>query len=136
MFVFLCLTYSLSMLLLLLSRVSRVRLWATPEMAAQQAPPFLGFSWQEHWGGLSHPWDSPGKNTSGLSLPSPMHKSESEVTQLCLTLSDPMNYSLPGSSAHGIFQARVLEWGAIASCKELTHWKRLMVGGIGGRRRR
>ena len=41
-------------------------------------------------------------------------ESESEVTQSCLTLSDPMDYSLPGSSAHGIFQARVLEWGAIA----------------------
>ena len=41
-------------------------------------------------------------------------KSESEVAQSCLTLSDPMDYSLPGSSIHGIFQARVLEWGAIA----------------------
>ena len=41
-------------------------------------------------------------------------KSESEVAQSCLTLSDPMDYSLPGSSTHGIFQARVLEWGAIA----------------------
>ena len=41
-------------------------------------------------------------------------KSESEVTQLCLTLSDPMDCSLLGSSVHGIFQARVLEWGAIA----------------------
>ena len=41
-------------------------------------------------------------------------KSESEVAQSCLTLSDPMNCSLPGSSIHGIFQARVLEWGAIA----------------------
>ena len=41
-------------------------------------------------------------------------KSESEVAQLCLTLGDPMDCSLPGSSAHGIFQARVLEWGAIA----------------------
>jgi len=41
-------------------------------------------------------------------------KSESEVTQLCPTLSDPMDCSLPGSSAHGIFQASVLEWGAIA----------------------
>ena len=40
-------------------------------------------------------------------------KSESKVTQLCLTLRDPMDYSLPGSSIHGIFQARVLEWGAI-----------------------
>ena len=42
------------------------------------------------------------------------HFSESEVTQSCLTLCDPMDCSLPGSSAHGIFQARVLEWGAIA----------------------
>ena len=41
-------------------------------------------------------------------------KSEREVTQLCLTLSDPMDYSLPGSSIRGILQARVLEWGAIA----------------------
>ena len=41
-------------------------------------------------------------------------KSESEVTQSCLTLSDPLDCSLPGSSIHGIFQARVLEWGAIA----------------------
>ena len=40
-------------------------------------------------------------------------KSESEVAQSCLTLSDPMDCSLPGSSIHGIFQARVLEWGAI-----------------------
>ena len=41
-------------------------------------------------------------------------KSESEVAQSCPTLSDPMDFSLPGSSIHGIFQARVLEWGAIA----------------------
>ena len=41
-------------------------------------------------------------------------KSENEVTQSCLTLSNPMGCSLPGSSIHGIFQARVLEWGAIA----------------------
>ena len=41
-------------------------------------------------------------------------KNESEVAQSCPTLSDPMDYSLPGSSVHGIFQARVLEWGAIA----------------------
>ena len=44
-------------------------------------------------------------------------KSESEVTQLCPTLSDPMDHSFPGSSIHGIFQARVLEWGAIAFSK-------------------
>ena len=44
-------------------------------------------------------------------------KSESEVIQLCPTLRNPMNCSLPGSSVHGIFQARVLEWGAIAFAK-------------------
>ena len=49
---------------------------------------------------------------SGLPFPSPMH--ESEVAQSCPTLSDPMDCNLPGSSVHGIFQARVLEWGAIA----------------------
>ena len=65
---------------------------------------------------LPHPWDSSGKNTSGLPFPSPMHevKSESEVAQSCPTLCDPMDCSLPGSSVHGIFQARVVEWGAIA----------------------
>ena len=46
-------------------------------------------------------------------------KSESEFAQSCLTLSDPMDYSLPGSSIHGIFQARVLEWGAIAFQEKL-----------------
>ena len=64
-----------------------------------------------------HPWDSPGKNT-GVGCHFPLHcmkvKSESEVTQSCPTLSDPMDCSPPGSSIHGIFQARVLEWGAIA----------------------
>ena len=47
-------------------------------------------------------------------------KSQSEVTQLCLTLSDPMDCSLPGSSNHEIFQARVLEWGAIAFSKSMS----------------
>ena len=64
------------------------------------------------------PWDSPGKNT-GVGCHFPLQcmkvKSESEIAQSCLTLSDPMDYSLPDSSIHGIFQARVLEWGAIAS---------------------
>ena len=48
-------------------------------------------------------------------------KSESEVTQSCPTLSDPMDCSLPGSSIHGIFQARVLEWGAIAESRKLGY---------------
>ena len=50
-----------------------------------------------------------------MPFPSPIHESESEVAQSCSTLSDPMDCSLPGSSIHGIFQARVLEWGAIAN---------------------
>ena len=82
------------MLLLRLSRFSRAQLCVTPKTAAHQAPPFLGFSRQEHW--------------SGLPFPSPMQ--ESEVAQF----RDPMECSLPGSSVHGIFQVRVLEWGAIA----------------------
>ena len=81
------------LLLLLLSHFSCVRLCGTPQMAAHQAPPSLGFSRQEHW--------------SGLPFPSPMKmKSESEVIQLCPTLSDSMDCSLPGSSIHGIFQAK------------------------------
>ena len=66
---------------------------------------------------LSHPWDSPGKNTGvdfHFLLQGMKVKSQSEVSQSCPTLSDPMDCSLPGSSIHGIFQARVLEWGAIA----------------------
>ena len=66
---------------------------------------------------LPHPWDSPGKNTGvgcHFLLQCMKAKSESEVTQSCPTLSYPMDYySLPGSSVHGILQARVLEWGAI-----------------------
>ena len=86
------------LLLLLLSHFSRVWLCVTPWTAAHQAPPYLGFSRQEYW--------------SGLPFPSPMH--ESEVAQSYPTPSDPMDCGLPGSSVHGIFQAKVLEWGAIA----------------------
>ena len=91
------------MLLLLLSRFSRVQLCGTPEMAAHR---------------LCRPWDSPGKNTGvgcHFLLQCIKVKSETEVAQSCLTLSDPMDCSLPGSSIHGSFQARVLEWGAIAN---------------------
>ena len=66
---------------------------------------------------LSCPWDSPGKNTGvgcHFLLQCMKVKSESEVAQSCPTLRHPMDCSLPGSSVHGIFQARVLEWGAIA----------------------
>ena len=80
---------------------------------------------------LHHPWDSPGKNTGvgcHFLLQCMKVKSENEVAQLCPTLCNSMDYSLPGSSIHGIFQARVLEWGAIAfsnfpsmSILSLTH---------------
>ena len=66
---------------------------------------------------LPHPWDSPGKNTGvgcRFLLQCRKVRSESEVAQSCPTLSNPMDCSRPGSSIHGIFQARVLEWGAIA----------------------
>ena len=66
---------------------------------------------------LPRPWDSPGKNTGvgcHFLLQCMKVKSESEVAQSCPTLSDPMDCSPPGSSVHGIFQARVLEWGAVA----------------------
>ena len=66
---------------------------------------------------LPCPWDSPGKNTGvgcHFLLQCMKVKSQSEVAQLYPTLSDPMDRSLPGFSVHGIFQARVLEWGAIA----------------------
>ena len=66
---------------------------------------------------LPRPWDSPGKNTGvgcHFLLQGMKVKSESEVAQMCLTPSDPMDCSLPGSSVHGICHARVLEWGAIA----------------------
>ena len=71
---------------------------------------------------LLHPWDSPGKNNGvgcHFLLQCMKVKSESEVAQSCLTLSDPMDCSPPVSSIHGIFQARVLEWGAIAFSSQL-----------------
>ena len=97
------------LLLLLLSRFSRVRLCATPQTAA-------------HWG-YPRPWDSPGKNTGvgcHFLLQCMKVKSESKVAQSCPTLSDPMDCSLPGSSIHGIFQARVLEQVAIAFSADFT----------------
>ena len=92
----------LLLLLLLLSRFNRVRLCATPETAPTRLP---------------YPWDSPGKNTGvgcHFLLQCMKVKREREVAQSCPTLRDPIDCSLPGSSVHGIFQARTLEWGAIA----------------------
>ena len=94
--------------------LSHVGLLATPWTAAHQAPPSLGFSRQGHW--------------TGLPFPAPMHESESEVAQSRLTLSNPTDCSLPGSSVHGIFQARVLEWVAITQsvinpAQSIWKWK-------------
>ena len=98
-------------MLLLLSPFSRVQLCATPQMAATRLP---------------RPWDSPGKNPGvgcHFLLQCMKVKSESEVTQSCPTLSDPMDYSPPGSSIHRIFQARALEWVAIAfSLSQFCLW--------------
>src|SRR5574337_199003 len=69
---------------------------------------------------LPRPWDFPGKSTGvgcHFLLQCMKVKSEKEVTQSCPTLRNPMDCSLPGSSIHGIFQGRVLEWGAIAFFK-------------------
>jgi len=74
------------------------------------------------------PWDSPGKNTGvgcHFLLQCVKVKSESEVAQSCPTLRDPMDCSLPGSSVHGIFQARVLELGAIAFSTGTSGGKKL-----------
>ena len=119
-----CYSKSTTVLLLLLSRLSRVRLCATPQMAAHQAP---------------RPWDFRGKNTGvgcHFLLQCMKVKSESEVIQSCLTLSDPMDCSPPDSSIHGIFQARVLEWGA-AAFSSIYCWRRelctLILGRVGCR---
>ena len=106
--------YALLLLLLLLLSCSVVSDSAEPQI------------WQPIR--LPCPWDSPGKNT-GMAchflLQCMKVKSESEVAQSCLTLSDPMDCSLPGSSIHGIFQTRVLELGAIAFsdiCISILYW--------------
>ena len=112
--------------------LSRVWLFMTPWTTAYQAPPSMGFSRQEYWSGV--PLPSPKVylvstrssrsrlNMLNLSrqiiLPNILSFVEafvqfSSVVQSCPTLCNPMNYSLPGSSIHGIFQARVMDWGAI-----------------------
>ena len=85
--------------------LSRVQLFATPWTAAYQAPAPMGFSRQEYW--------------SGLPLPSPAFGSATTKSlQSCPTLCDPIDGSPSSSSVHGIFQARVLEWVAIAFSKK------------------
>ena len=89
------------LLLLLLNRFSRVRLCVTPETAAHQAPPSLGFSRQEYW--------------SGLLFPSPMHESEKWKWSRSVVSDSswPHGLQLLGFSVHGTFQARALEWVGI-----------------------
>ena len=134
------------LLLLLLSHFSHVQLCVTPQMAAPQAPPSLGFSRQEHWSGLPlpspnegkvkvkllscvqllatpwtaahlalHPWDFPSKRTGvgcHCLLQCMKVQSESEVTQSCLTLSDPMDYSPPGPPSMGF--SRQEYWSGVS----------------------
>ena len=105
-----------SLLLLLLSCFSRVRRCATPQLASYQAP-------------LS--WDSPGKNTGvgcHFLLQCVKVKSESEVAQLCPTLSDLMDCSLPGSFAHGIFQAIIHNmWNKKQAKKQYTAYNPIYI---------
>ena len=92
---------------LLLSCISHVRLCVTYRRQPTTLP---------------RPWDSPGKNTGvgcHFLLQCMQVRHESEVAQSCPTLSDRMDCSPPGSSIHGIFQARVLEWDAIAFSKRV-----------------
>ena len=88
------------LLLLLLSHFSRVCLCATPETAAHRASPSLGLSRQEHW--------------SGLPFPSPMHESESEVTQSCPTLATPWTAAHQAPPSTGFSRQKYWSWGAIA----------------------
>ena len=108
-----------------------------PTDGSPSAPLSLGFSRQPNSSPVS--WDSPGSPTAPLSpgilqptgvgchflLQCMKVKSESQVTQSCLTLRDPMDCSPPGFSIHGIFQATVLEWGAIEAYPPVISWKRL-----------
>ena len=79
------------------------------------------------------PWDSPGENTGvgcHFLLQFMKVKSESEVAQSCPTLRDPTDHSPPGSSVHGIFQARVLEWSAIAFSAIIPYRRNILANPI------
>ena len=95
--------------------LSHVWLFVTPWTAAYQAPPSMGFPRQEYWSGCH------------FLLHCMKVKSESEVAQSCPTLRDSMDCSLPGSSVHGIFQAGVLEWGAIAFSDNKPYIKQILL---------
>ena len=108
-------------MLLLLSHFSHVRLSVQPHRRQPSRLPL--------------PWDFPGKKTGvdcHFLLQCMKVKSKSEVAQLCPTLRNPMDYSLPGSSVHVIFQARVLEWGAIAFSILKPHEDKMNFKSLGG----
>ena len=92
-------------------------LWSLPAAKSLKLCPTLCDPIDSSPPRLPHPWDSPGKNTGvgcHFLLQCMKVKTEREVAQLCPTLSDPMDCSLPGTSIHGSFQVRVLEWVVIA----------------------
>ena len=93
--------------------LSHVQLFTTFWTIAHQAPLSMGFSRQEYWRGLPFPapGDLPVPGIEPAFLASP---ALCVCALLCLTLCNPMNCSLPGSSIHGIFQARILEWVVIS----------------------
>ena len=108
---------------------------ATPWTAAHQAPLSTGFSRQEYWSGLPFPSPLLGKNIPKMKFivifiiflfPAAAAKS----LQSCLTLCDPIDGSPPGSSVHGIFQARALEWGAVAFSDPKTRNPKFLFGHI------
>ena len=131
--------------------LSRVRLFATPWTVAHQAPLSMGFSRQGYWSGF--PFPSPGdlhdpkieptspvlaaKFFSNEPPGEPQHylRVKSEVAQSCLTLCDAVDCTPPGSSVHGILQARILEWVAISFSRGSSQPRdRTRVSCIAGRR--
>ena len=104
----------ITLLLLLLSRFSRVRLCAIPWTAAHQASPSLGFSRQEHW--------------SGLPFPSPMHESESEVAQSCPTLATSRTAAHQAPPSMGF--SRQEYWSGVPLPSPIYHSKKVKCEGI------
>ena len=109
-------------MLLLLSRFSPVRLCATPQMAAHQAPPSLGFSRQEHWSGVPLPSQLLLNWRWQENITAPSNWATAKSLQSYPTLWDPIDSSPPGSPVPGILQARTLEWVAI-SFSNAGKWK-------------
>ena len=101
--------------------LSHIRLLVTPWTAAYQAPLSMGFSRQEYWSGVPLPKSLITETCVRASIVARLRSQNCcccSITKLYLTLCDPMDCSLPGPSFHGIFQARVLEWGATTFSNE------------------